>query len=78
MKKVPTVLFILLFSGLVGCTFDCPAPAPGPTQVVDTACQWATPIQVGASDTVETKRAALAAWKTWNANCGKLQATPFK
>lgn len=72
------MLFILFFSGLMGCAFDCPAPPAQPVKTVDTGCQWAQPIQVGASDTVETKRAALAAWKTWNTNCGKLQAQPFK
>jgi hypothetical protein len=53
-----------------------PAPAP---KTVDTACTWAKPIQVSASDTPATKRAALGAWKTWDDNCGsQLKAEPLK
>lgn len=61
-----------IFIGIeLGLFVGCGTNTPIPTQIttIDTACQWAAPIQVSASDTVATKRRALTAWSTWNKNC---------
>lgn len=81
MKKMPTILFLALYGfGLAGCAQFCPKPPAPITKTVDTACMWAQPIQVSKDDTVETKKAALAAWGAWHRNCDgfQLKATPFK
>lgn len=54
MKALCAVIALVL----AGC---CSVPAPRiETRVVDTACQWARPIQASAKDTAETKRQVLA------------------
>lgn len=50
--------FAALGLALAGC---CTTPGPRvEVRVVDTACQWAQPIQASTKDTPETKRQVLA------------------
>jgi hypothetical protein len=63
------LLALMTLPVIASCALTQPPPAPAPTKVIDTGCQWAKPFQVSKDDTTQTKQAALAAWKTFHKNC---------
>ena len=65
--QTSTKLALAAVAGLTAC---CPTPVTR-TVVVDTGCQWATPITVSKGDTKETKVQALAQYDTWAKRCKK-------